>query len=116
MTFRRFVDKDGIDWEVWEVIPPAVDRRIRERRANADRRQRPRAGATERRTSVRRTRSSPKFVRVSSGFERGWLCFAAGVTVKRLAPVPSGWNEAPSDQLELWVTMASPSWKCSTPK
>ncbi len=115
MTFRRFTDKHGIAWEVWEVIPPGAERRRGERRSLPDRRETPREQTRDRRLRARRTSASRPHVRVTPGFERGWLCFAAGRAVRRLAPIPSNWAAAESDQLELWVNVASPSWKCSLP-
>ena len=115
MTFRRFTDKNGTDWEVWEVIPLMADRRHAERRATADRGRAHRPDVAERRIASRRNNSSPsQYVRVSRGFEEGWLCFAAGTNIRRLAPIPLNWNDAPSEQLELWAGSASPSWKCSS--
>lgn len=115
MTFRRFVDEQGRDWEVWEVVPSNVERRRKDRRVLPDRRRQPRSGHVERRVASRRADSGSRYVKVSRGFETGWLCFAAGIDVRRLAPVPSGWNQAPPEQLELWSAMASPSWKRSPP-
>lgn len=31
----------------------------------------------------------------------GWLTFESAATRKRLAPIPDGWDETPSDRLEL---------------
>lgn len=67
----------------------------------------------ERRVGERRVTRSPGFSRVSSGFEKGWLCFAAGLETRRLAPIPRGWLEASPAQLELWSRVATAAWKCS---
>ena len=112
MTFRRFVDRDGTDWEVWEVVPAAVDRRRRERRVTGERRRSARANANDRRLLTRRVGASGNYMRVTPGFERGWLCFSAGTDIRRLAPIPSDWDNAGSQELENWVKQASPSWKC----
>ena len=114
VTFRRFTDKNGTNWEVWEVIPLMADRRHEERRATAERRRVRRPESKDRRIAARRINSSTGYVRVSRGFEEGWLCFAAGSNVRRLAPIPDDWNRAPSEQLELWADRASASWKCSS--
>ncbi|HKW46887.1 MAG TPA: hypothetical protein VJN70_05560 [Gemmatimonadaceae bacterium] len=39
---------------------------------------------------------------INPGFEKGWLTFEseAGV-LRRLAPVPEGWNDLPTEQLRL---------------
>jgi len=112
VTLRRFTDQNGIEWDVWEVIPPMADRRRAERRVLPDRRERRRA-AGDRRTTTRRHRASGNYVRVSRGFENGWLCFSSGPQIRRLAPIPSEWNTADAEQLELWAGAASPAWKCS---
>lgn len=114
MTFRRFTDKHGADWEVWEVIPRRAERRLSERRTLSDRRETPRENARDRRIRTRRTKASLNHVRVTPGFEHGWLCFTSGPKILRLAPIPADWTAADSDQLELWATTASPSWSCST--
>jgi hypothetical protein len=64
----------------------------------------------ERRKRDRRIRSLPGYVRVSPGFERGWLCFAAGTLTRRLAPIPAAWEKADPEQLELWSREASTAW------
>jgi hypothetical protein len=114
VTFRRFTDKNGTNWEVWEVIPLMADRRHEDRRVATERRRVRRPDAKDRRIASRRINASTKYVRVSRGFEDGWLCFAAGSSVRRLAPIPADWNAAPTEQLELWVDLASASWKCSS--
>jgi hypothetical protein len=113
VTFRRFTDRHGTDWEVWEVIPPRAERRRSERRTLPDRRMTLREGTRDRRIRARRTKASPDYVRISPGFEHGWLCFTSGPAVRRLAPIPSDWIHVESDQLEIWVNVASPSWKRS---
>ena len=113
VTFRRFTDRHGTDWEVWEVIPPRAERRRSERRTLPDRRMTLREGPPDRRIRARRTKASTDYVRMSPGFEHGWLCFTSGPAVRRLAPIPSDWIHVESEQLEIWANAASPSWKCS---
>jgi len=113
VTFRRFTDKHGTDWEVWEVIPPRAERRRGERRTLPDRRQANRVNSRDRRSHARRLRTSPGYVHMTPGFEHGWLCFTSGPAVRRLAPIPLNWVDAQSGQLELWANVASPSWKCT---
>lgn len=112
MTLRRFTDQNGIEWDVWEVIPPMADRRRAERRVLPDRRERTRPTG-DRRKHSRRLRVSSNHVRVTRGFENGWLCFSSGPQIRRLAPIPSEWTVADSEQLELWADAASPAWKCA---
>jgi hypothetical protein len=39
----------------------------------------------------------------------GWLTFESADTRRRLAPIPSGWEEAPADRLELMCRAAEPA-------
>ena len=112
MTYRRFCDRSGTNWEVWQITPKRVDRRRSERRADEPGRS-VSAVQLERRSGERRVAYSPGFSRVSRGFEKGWLCFAAGRETRRLAPVPGRWFEASPEQLELWSRAATAAWKCS---
>ena len=113
MTYRRFADSAGREWEVWQVIPPAPEMRRKERRVLPDRRQAARPQSPERRIGERRAAESSPRMRMSAGFERGWLCFATGPETRRLAPIPTGWTSADPKQLELWVTQATAVWKRS---
>jgi len=70
--------------------------------------------AVERRTRDRRVLESTGYVRVSTGFEHGWLCFSTIGETRRLAPIPPHWLEAAPEQLEMWVGLATKAWKCST--
>ena len=42
-------------------------------------------------------------------FAAGWLLFTCEGERRRLAPLPSGWREAPEDQLRRWCAAASPA-------
>ncbi len=114
MTYRRFSDKKGVGWEVWQITPAEVDGRRLERRNMAERRRIARQPAVERRTRDRRVSESTGYVRVSNGFENGWLCFSTVEETRRLAPIPPRWLEAPPEQLEMWAGLATKAWKCST--
>ena len=111
MTYRRFADRAGREWEVWQVVPPAPELRRKERRVLPDRRKAPRPLAPERRIGDRRVAESTPRMRMSAGFERGWLCFSAGPETRRLAPIPAGWTSAGLEQLEQWVAQAKAVWK-----
>ena len=113
MTYRKFADRAGREWEVWQVIPPAPEMRRKERRVLPDRRQAPRPWSAERRTVERRVAASSPRMRMSAGFERGWLCFSTGPETRRLAPIPMGWTSADPAQLEMWVAQAKAVWKRS---
>ena len=44
---------------------------------------------------------------LSGEFERGWLTFESPLGLKRLAPVPAGWEEATAEKLELMCRAAN---------
>lgn len=43
---------------------------------------------------------------LSSGFEHGWLTFECDSCVRRLAPIPRGWEEATAERLDLMCRAA----------
>jgi hypothetical protein len=42
-------------------------------------------------------------------FAAGWLLFTSDGERRRLAPPPSGWREAPEEQLRQWCAAAAPA-------
>lgn len=85
MAHRTFRDELGREWDVWEVVPTAVERRM----AKAP----PRASVAERRR-VQETR-----VVVPDSLQKGWLAFQSGSERRRLAPIPSEWDEMTDREL-----------------
>jgi hypothetical protein len=83
MSFREFRDESGTEWEVWEVRPALVERRVV---TGAP-------GETDRRTTPRRR--AP----VADDLRFGWLVFQSGASKRRLAPVPAGWDRFDLDGL-----------------
>ena len=91
MSFREFRDESGAEWEVWEVRPALVERRIlNDAPMDADRRT----------TSHRR---AP----VADDLRFGWLVFQSGSAKRRLAPVPTGWEKLDRDGLTALLTRAT---------
>ena len=80
MTHRIFTDDRGRTWEVWEVFPEVVERRLNEERRSA-----PRAGPDRRQHVDIRFRMAPEL-------RNGWLAFQSDEERKRLAPIPPGWS------------------------
>jgi hypothetical protein len=93
MAYRQFVDADGVDWTVYDVIPRTSDRRSADRRDSAqytDESQLDRRG-DDRRAPV--VNVHPVRIR------RGWLCFESSGDRRRLQPVPQGWHLLPDPGL-----------------
>jgi hypothetical protein len=44
---------------------------------------------------------------LNNDYERGWLTFDSGTEVRRLVPIPNGWEEAPTERLELMCRAAT---------
>ena len=88
MDTRTFIDVMGTEWQVWEVYPRLVERRLlRERRAE-------RRGYEERRhVQVGR----PTLPRQILG---GWLAFQSKHERRRLIPVPDAWEELTDRELQ----------------
>jgi hypothetical protein len=85
MPHRTFRDEQGREWEAWEVVPTAVERRMaRDGRSAAD----------QDRRKVQETR-----VLVPEDLQFGWLAFQSGTDRRRLAPIPGDWLEMTADEL-----------------
>jgi len=121
MAYRNFTDGQGTRWEVWEIQPQMVERRmgIERRRQDAaqtgdwgedppifDRRQ-----MRDRRTPGR-TRPAPR-VNLGSEMARGWLAFESATERRRLCPIPAKWEDASTEQLEEFCRQATARAKLS---
>lgn len=85
---RTFTDVAGVAWEVWEVYPRLLERRLmRERRAA-------RRGTRERRHVPVGRLTQPRQIL------GGWLAFQSRVERRRLAPVPDEWEDATDRDLQ----------------
>ncbi|HEX7240258.1 MAG TPA: hypothetical protein VF263_08340 [Longimicrobiaceae bacterium] len=97
---RFFRDDDGVEWQVWRVVPDAplvLERRMKDRRSGLPSNYR----GEERRRGARRSGSS-------GGLKDGWLCFQAAEGKRRLAPVPPEWESCPEPELVRMHAAASP--------
>ncbi|HEU4557622.1 MAG TPA: hypothetical protein VFS20_07220 [Longimicrobium sp.] len=103
MALRHFTDTAGNEWRVWDVIPyggQRTERRTVERRVASS----AEYTGPERRGSRDRRVRTPQLL--TPGLESGWLCFENHVDKRRLTPIPTGWDEAPVDELEGLLTRA----------
>jgi hypothetical protein len=78
MPTRRFSDTHGLDWEVWDVLPPTI-------------------------TQSAAVAAPSLEMQVPAALARGWLCFQAGTDRRRFAPIPHAWDELPDGVLRLML-------------
>jgi hypothetical protein len=95
MPKRQFRDADGIYWDVWDVHPTDLVWRY-------DRRSSSRADAVEPESNGRVGPS------LDPALEDGWLCFQAGLTRRRFAPIPPAWFDLPDGVLRVMLDIAIP--------
>src|SRR5215208_4982654 len=81
MTHRRIKDTAGEWWDVWEVYPSAVERRMSGEQP-----------AVLSETGVDRRVLRELRVVVPSELQQGWLAFQNGDERRRLAPIPNEWS------------------------
>ena len=94
---RTFTDVAGVHWEVWEVYPRLLERRLmRERRAA-------RRGTVERRHVVVGRPTQPRQIL------GGWLAFQSRLERRRLAAVPDGWEDASDRALQGYLAQSQVS-------
>jgi hypothetical protein len=96
MGYRRFDDEQGRSWEVWEVHPALVERRL-----NADRRM------TARADEDRREAGDVRFP-IPRELEGGWLTFQCETERRRLSPIPAQWLALSDEDLTLLAKNARP--------
>jgi hypothetical protein len=108
MGYRIFTDSDGVEWQAWDVLPKAVERRIANRRAARES-----VSFPERRRLDRR-QVEGRWTPLTSGLRDGWLCFDASGVRRRLTPIPTGWDECNWAELELYCRSARPVRLSST--
>ena len=88
MDKKTFVDVMGSEWQVWEVYPRLVERRLlRERRAE-------RRGSTERRHVPAGRVTLPRQIL------GGWLAFQNKHERRRVLPVPDDWEDLGDRELQ----------------
>jgi hypothetical protein len=80
MDTRTFVDVLGAEWQVWEVYPRLVERRMMRERRTA------RRGSDERRHLAVGRPTIPRIL-------GGWLAFQNKHERRRVTPVPDEWED-----------------------
>jgi hypothetical protein len=106
VTHRKFKDRQGRVWDVWQVHPSAAERRFVQRRTKDD----DRSDNAERRSGLERRVGEARKARanIAEEFTYGWLCFECSEEKRRLAPVPEGWDRADDETIEQWCCSAKP--------
>lgn len=103
MALRIFTDSNGVEWQAFDVVPRADERRRYDRRSPAEQR----ALEEERRDADRRLTIGGRSPLVNSVTD-GWLCFERGVDRRRLSPIPDDWRKCSDRQLETYCHSATP--------
>lgn len=94
---RRFTDVAGVEWEVWEVYPRLLERRLMRERRTAQR------GNFERRQVPVGRPTQPRQIL------GGWLAFQSRLERRRLASVPDAWEDATDKELLGFLALSSVS-------
>ena len=92
MSHRAFRDNDGREWDAWEVVPTAVERRI--------------AKSGGWRATAERRHSEETRVLVPDNLQHGWLAFQCGPERRRLTPIPDAWQEMTCEELKALLAQA----------
>lgn len=93
MGYRKFVDEQGIWWQVWDVLPDDAERRLRERRKIHT------PPGQDQRDLIDRRTLAPFRTSVPSELANGWLAFQSLVHRRRYWPIPAGWQDFPDSEL-----------------
>jgi len=79
MSLREFVAQDGRSWQVWDTHPAGTSKETS-------------ASALSRYLSAIDPSGSVQPALVRERFQSGWLTFTSGAERRRLAPIPSDWQ------------------------
>lgn len=85
MTHREYRDEQDVVWQVWDIHPLEVARRLRTHG--------PESTSTGADVTGLPNASPPRTRTALSGeLAEGWLCFESAREKRRLWPIPSGWE------------------------
>ncbi len=110
MAHRVFRDAQGVEWQVWDVQPQAIEKS--DRRRAERRRPPPKPHQPERRLLVDRRiladrRARRRFALVQTPTPKR-LVFESAMEKRRLSPAPPGWETCAEDRLCLLCRVAEP--------
>lgn len=103
MAYRTFIDSSGVEWQAWDVLPKAVERRLTDRRVHRESLRFPD------RRHLQRRQVEGRWTPLTSGLRDGWLCFDGDGVRRRLTPIPSDWEDCAPAVLERYCRMAAPA-------
>ena len=95
MGLRTFEDEQGNQWQVWDVHPTTVERRM-----NAP------EGFPE---SVDRRQTNQARFNLPPSLREGWLAFQHGDDSRRLSPIPPNWESTDDNRLLELLRSATPA-------
>ena len=93
MTHRKIRGDDGYDWDIWDVIPSIATQALAQERSN-------RSPEPPRR---------PAHYTLPPAFRDGWLAFQSENESRRLAPIPTAWNQLSDAELRQLISEAAVS-------
>jgi hypothetical protein len=93
MAHRQIMDDAQCLWDVWEVNPASVARKVTEER-------RSQPGARTPRKAMR--------IVVADELREGWLTFQCETERRRITPIPLGWEAMTDDELLGLLARATP--------
>jgi hypothetical protein len=103
MGYRIFFDSQGNEWQAWDVLPKAVERRMADRRLSGEV-----VSFPDRRRADRR-QVQGRWTPLTSGLRDGWLCFDSADDRRRLTPIPPDWEYCGHRTLEDYCRSAVPA-------
>jgi hypothetical protein len=103
MALRTFLDSAGNEWQAFDVVPRADERRRFDRRSPEERR----ANPEDRRDGDRRLTVGGRSA-LASGVADGWLCFERNGDRRRLCPIPAGWVHCSDADIDGYCQSARP--------
>ena len=86
MTYRQYRDEQDVMWQVWDIRPTEVARRLRTLSTESG------PDLTTDTTESPGVLSATTRMAVSGELVGGWLCFESDREKRRLWPIPSGWE------------------------
>jgi len=102
MSLRTFKDSTGQDWDAYDVVPRAEERRRYDRRS----------GETQIDPSEERRDTDRRITVGRSDYitsKPGWLCFESQDERRRLTPIPDDWARCDEVKLEAYCREARPA-------